>query len=133
MSLKFTTTTWTYKCPNCHQEIKKEVKDEGLDFISILLFIPVGLIRLICNLIKNRSKPKIYNVLGEEIIKCEHCEKLIAISGSSCVGIPSARVLLTWQEICYMIKPAVRYLLDNGYNYQLAKVDEYSESICFLS
>ena len=38
--------------PKLPSRDKKEVKDEGLDFISILLFIPVGLIRLICNLIK---------------------------------------------------------------------------------
>lgn len=90
--MKFRTTEIKYFCPHCGGILKRQVSDESLNFLCIVLFIPIGLIVLIAKLIDKATKPKkMFTVLGEEIVQCPSCGQFIAMS--SYPNLPHSRVL----------------------------------------
>lgn len=90
--MRFSTTKIKHYCPNCSTLLKKEVKDDSLNFLCIVLFIPIGLIVLIAKLINKTTKPKkVVTVFGEEVVRCPNCNQYIAIT--SYPNFPRSRVL----------------------------------------
>lgn len=79
MAMKFYSSTLTHRCPKCNTILKKEKHDDTLDFIYLVLFIPIGLIALIVHLIKKKTEKKEFNKYGEQIICCPNCQSVVAI------------------------------------------------------
>lgn len=134
MALKFYSSTLTHRCPKCNTVIKKEARDDAWNFICFFLFIPIGLIDLIVRLVKNKTKKEEFNKYGEEIICCPKCQSVVAVWSNFGVAGRS-RVITQEKDLLEMMKPIIRYLVDN-YDIRCAKYnndEKYSEmlGLCF--
>ena len=134
MALKFYSSTLTHQCPKCNTVIKKESRDDAWDFICLFLFIPIGLIDLIVRLVKNKTKKEEFNKYGEQIICCPKCQSIVAVWSNFGVAGRS-RVITQEKDLLEMMKPIIRYLVDN-YDIRCAKYnndEKYSEmlGLCF--
>lgn len=109
MAIKFYSSTLTYQCPKCKTVLKKKKRDEALNFIYVVLFIPVGLIALIVYLIKKLTQKEEFNEYGEQIICCPNCQSMVAIYSNGGIAGHS-RIIIQEKELLEMVKPLIDYL-----------------------
>ena len=109
MAMKFYSLTLTHHCPKCKTVLKKEKQDDALNFIYVVLFIPVGLIALIVYLIKKSTQKKEFNKYGEQIICCPNCQSMVAIYSNGGIAGHS-RIIIQEKELLEMVTPLIDYL-----------------------
>lgn len=112
MAMKFYSSTLTHRCPKCNTILKKEKHDDTLNFIYLVLFIPIGLIALIVHLIKKKTEKKEFNKYGEQIICCPNCQSVVAIYSNGGIAGHS-RIIIQEKELFEMIKPFIDYIYND--------------------
>lgn len=112
MAMKLYSSTLTHRCPKCNTILKKEKHDDTLNFIYLVLFIPIGLIALIVHLIKKKTEKEEFNKYGEQIICCPNCQSVVAIYSNGGIAGHS-RIIIQEKELFEMIKPFVDYIYND--------------------
>ena len=85
-------------------------------------------------MVKNKTKKEEFNKYGEQIICCPKCQSIVAVWSNFGVAGRS-RVITQEKDLLEMMKPIIRYLVDN-YDIRCAKYnndEKYSEilGLCF--
>lgn len=112
MAIKLYYSTLTHQCPKCNTVVKKETRDDAFGCLCVVAFIPIGLIALIVYLVNRKTKKREFNKYGEEIIFCPHCHSIVAVSSMGGI-VGKSRIITQEKELLEMMKPIIRYLVDN--------------------